>query len=647
MMASSTLMPDVDKAAMICPSAAENCEMKDFQNKLSQDHSQSQDFKDSKNMEQVNGSVLKQVKTESDEDPIWACYSSFRKEWDKDVPGIKTEDLWVKPEPTELNKGDFRTCGDSFSTDSPNAPAAVKDGAAAKLGQTVTVKGESRIWENIWTCYNSVLGNEDQRTVISVKHEHLPFKRECRTPNVSSADEYLKTVYERNTCARHSGEDTTSQTFQSPLVSREQKDHGNVQNGTFSRTYPDSSSCAASVSSAPLTTPTQDTLPTYKTEVLNQQKLQPPVKERHVLQPNTLPKPALRCVQGVSQPQSLGSAAPQVTSQGSPVQHNLPNPSSSRSILKQAHQNWMQTTSHTTPVTSSSPASENCPQPGRESLGRSQVQQPKELNMADPASFRCCHHCQKTILSHYEEGGRHKLPKSAKSKNAVRNWKCCKCDVAISTVGRFMYHLMKKHGASSYVCKVCGTSFDSNKKLKYHMYVHDSPVSCTVCGKVYRSRLHLRNHSRIHREDLVRFFCELCGKGFRFKTSLQTHMNVHTNERPHKCPDCKASFKAHGHLLRHRLMHTDSRPFPCSVCQNAFRTRANLRAHLKTHDKDPERERGTGTRGNGKRKRTKVLLSESEEEEEEWQGEDSEVEEHGEESEEDGAEGIQEEPKGE
>ena len=148
-------------------------------------------------MEQLN--ISAQVKTESDEDPIWACYASSVKEWDADVSGIKTEDLWIKSEPPDCAEAtDECDAIASLSVSDQKVPSALalnqevdqqKDSTAVR--REVAVKDE----DPIWAYYNSITWNENRRTEISVKPDHLPIKQDdCESASVLPVNETLTTV---------------------------------------------------------------------------------------------------------------------------------------------------------------------------------------------------------------------------------------------------------------------------------------------------------------------------------------------------------------------------------------------------------------------------------------------------------------------
>ncbi|KAL7838694.1 hypothetical protein AOLI_G00270980 [Acnodon oligacanthus] len=199
------------------PAKRESCGTKDFQAKPSEDPNQSRNY--------VN--ISAQVKTESDEDPIWACYSSVEKQWDSDDTGIKTEDLWIKPEPSELDKHNAMT----MRVSNRKAPSALQESgpqassAAALSG--ITVKDE----DPIWGCYSSITG-----TVV-----------DCHSQLSSGS--------------------TTQQAFQCPLAG-------------LTQCIANIDSFSGSVSSQRLTTPTQVMSPVHQTKDPVQQKAQPSSKQQ-------------------------------------------------------------------------------------------------------------------------------------------------------------------------------------------------------------------------------------------------------------------------------------------------------------------------------------------------------------------------------
>uniref|UniRef100_A0A3B1JKJ6 Si:ch1073-224n8.1 n=1 Tax=Astyanax mexicanus TaxID=7994 RepID=A0A3B1JKJ6_ASTMX len=323
-----------------------------------------------------------------------------------------------------------------------------------------------------------------------------------------------------------------SRAISSPVVTlaskKDSKSIGDLQNETFTVSNPKSTSCVNSVSSykSPILRHVLDSGSQIKDT--NQQVARPPDKSQHIVQEKCTP-------QNISPSNTL-----------------------SQSNLRPAHG-------------ANQPHS---PSPEHEQAGENSV--PQQGGVCLERSF--CQQCQKTMRSHYVEGSKHKIPKTSKSKNKAqtRNWKCCQCDVALISSGHLIYHLMKKHARSR--CVHCDMSFNSKKKLAYHIKCkHEPPASCEVCGKVFRSGHHLKVHQATHNKELIKHFCELCGKGFRLRSALQMHMNVHTEDKPYKCPDCKATLK------KHLRIHTGEKPYPCAVCGRRFRESGALKTHLRIH----------------------------------------------------------------
>ncbi|XP_036436246.1 uncharacterized protein LOC118814648 [Colossoma macropomum] len=227
----------------------ESCGTKDFQTKSSREPNQSQGYE----------IISARVKTESDEDPIWACYASLEKEWDSDAAGIKTEDLWIKTEPSELDKHNAMT----IYVSNQKASSAVRESGpqanSAAVLSGITVKDE----DPIWACYSSITGTENQRAETNIKPESLPIKKE----DFFSATHSMKSVFEtvdKDYHSQPSSGNTTQQAFQSPLAGLAQCIAGL-----------DSFSC----SSQRLTTPTRVMSPVHQTKNPIQQKAQPSGKQ--------------------------------------------------------------------------------------------------------------------------------------------------------------------------------------------------------------------------------------------------------------------------------------------------------------------------------------------------------------------------------
>ncbi|XP_076848960.1 uncharacterized protein LOC143496659 [Brachyhypopomus gauderio] len=520
-------------------------------------------------MEQMKIKADHVVKTENDEDPIWACYLSSQNEWDPDASGIKSEHCWIKTEPAACQMGNAVASRDATGVSTWNVPSDLTGGAAPQP-QSVRVVKQSVVKDEdpIWAHYHSIKDKEWDTSASGIKSGPCWIKTEpaaCQMGNaVASRD--ATGVYNWNVPSDLTGGAAPQPQSVTVVKQSVVKDEDPIWAHYHSNKNKEN----------------QSRLREIKPQHLN-------IKE---------------------EPCTSATVTESVAACNTPdVHYLLPPPHSSFHTLLSA---IVIMTPNKSGQTST--------------LGQGHlISSSRSLTTSQHENFYLsCQLCQRVLKSHYEEGCQHKLPKGAsyRQRTLTRNWKCCRCSVAFSTHGRLCLHISRHVKIQ---CKDCGLTFNTRKKLEYHKRSHEPPTSCTECGKMFKSKFHLWNHKKIHTEDSIKHFCELCGKGFRFKANLKIHMTVHTSERPFECPDCKARFKALAYMTKHRLTHTDIKPFPCPVCEVTFRAKASMKSHLKTHTNDTMRKRQMMRRGKRKRK---VQLSESEEEDEEWQEEESEDEEN-------------------
>lgn len=89
---------------------------------------------------------------------------------------------------------------------------------------------------------------------------------------------------------------------------------------------------------------------------------------------------------------------------------------------------------------------------------------------------------------------------------------------------------------SSYLCSVCGKTFQSAPQLAVHHHIHyfERQFKCTVCRSSFASRAALEQHrSREHRGD-------------------SESVTIAADPRPFKCDECGVAFRIQGHLAKHK-----------------------------------------------------------------------------------------------
>ncbi|CAG7726880.1 unnamed protein product [Allacma fusca] len=173
------------------------------------------------------------------------------------------------------------------------------------------------------------------------------------------------------------------------------------------------------------------------------------------------------------------------------------------------------------------------------------------------------------------------------SKTEDGKFKCGSCPNILKTRDSALVHIKQRHlgeGLGTFLCHLCGKSFERDVYLKLHEINHTNPKShhCDICGKAFTQYANLYNHKKIHKGEL-NFHCELenCGKRFLTRKQLITHMRRHTGERPFECSLCPKKFVRASELTIHLRSHSEDRPYECHLCDSKFFIKGRLGRHLK------------------------------------------------------------------
>lgn len=103
----------------------------------------------------------------------------------------------------------------------------------------------------------------------------------------------------------------------------------------------------------------------------------------------------------------------------------------------------------------------------------------------------------------------------------------CKCGKQFALLRTYDRHVLDKHRARSYRCKMCTKTFSNRQLLKEHCETmhQEGRIPCRFCLKTFTTRSSLRlHHDAIHKG--IRYPCVQCNKSFGQLGSLRRHVNT-------------------------------------------------------------------------------------------------------------------------
>ncbi|KAK2839489.1 hypothetical protein Q5P01_013229 [Channa striata] len=120
--------------------------------------------------------------------------------------------------------------------------------------------------------------------------------------------------------------------------------------------------------------------------------------------------------------------------------------------------------------------------------------------------------------------------------------------------------------------------------------------TCPMCRRCFKMRSHLQEHLHLHFPD-PSLQCPTCERYFTSKSKLRIHRLREAGEKVHRCHLCDYAAVERNSIRRHLVsVHADeaeddevnSQSYPCPTCGQRFRQSRSLKAHMKTHNIQPD-----------------------------------------------------------
>ena len=138
--------------------------------------------------------------------------------------------------------------------------------------------------------------------------------------------------------------------------------------------------------------------------------------------------------------------------------------------------------------------------------------------------------------------------------------------------------------SQGYLCKDCGTSFNTYKNLSNHMTRKHKGVgkkhTCHECGKQFSCGYTLKTHINANHSKANAYSCEICVKQFSNGHTLKTHINAnHSRAKAYSCNICGKTFLRQTSLNDHMNRHRGIR-FYCGYCSTNYGEKRALMSHI-------------------------------------------------------------------
>ena len=183
---------------------------------------------------------------------------------------------------------------------------------------------------------------------------------------------------------------------------------------------------------------------------------------------------------------------------------------------------------------------------------------------------------------------------------------CPVCDeVILLNLNAYHEHMHRAHGGArpSYVCKYCGTEFESSSAYYTHMRTHKSLLSCPLlsptgdpCERTFHWNMHLLTHmTNVHNLD-INEATKILG------LSLRKPLEQYSSFVEKSCPSrCLSKFDRRSKMIANHLAGTltsTSQGLQKATCHSHFMKKEELTDKwFKDNNIPPENVKGRGTSG--------------------------------------------------
>ena len=174
-----------------------------------------------------------------------------------------------------------------------------------------------------------------------------------------------------------------------------------------------------------------------------------------------------------------------------------------------------------------------------------------------------------------EDGALAKKKKVSLSDTAV----CKYCGKSYHSSKKLMDHINKEHTGEQtiFACLYCSQPFNHYSEYLEHLGEHkDKVIRCRLCNKQFKTITKLRQHTKSHVNQ-----CLFCSVNFTTSQALQDHMNEDHGSDPatveRQCPLCEFTCDNMEELAEHsQSIHC---PYSCNICFLCFSAEYKLADH--------------------------------------------------------------------